>query len=142
MPPPATLWTEPAIELLRALWAQNMPAIIIANALGCSRNAVLGKAFRLNLPSHRAPVAAPRRRAPPKPVLKPVVPKVSAPIAPASKGAHLRRLTLMQLTELQCRWPYGDPRQTTFYFCGADAHKGAVYCPYHMAKAFNTRKAT
>lgn len=44
-------WTDLRIEQLKALWGDGDSASIIAKALGCSRNAVLGKVHRLELPN-------------------------------------------------------------------------------------------
>jgi len=47
-----------------------------------------------------------------------------------------QRCTLMQLTNLTCRWPCGDPREAGFFFCGAltaDNVAGRVYCAAHTA---------
>lgn len=50
-------WTQEQTEALRSLWQSGATAKVIANHLGMSRNAVLGRAGRLGLnrtgkPSH------------------------------------------------------------------------------------------
>jgi GcrA cell cycle regulator len=43
-------WTETRIKLLRAMWSEGeLSASEIARELGCTRNAVIGKANRLGL---------------------------------------------------------------------------------------------
>jgi GcrA cell cycle regulator len=50
-------WSEELIERLRELWARGLSASQIADQLGgISRNAVIGKAHRLKLPSRPSPV--------------------------------------------------------------------------------------
>lgn len=50
-------WTDERIERLKALWSQGMTASQIAEELGgVSRNAVIGKAHRLDLQSRPSPV--------------------------------------------------------------------------------------
>jgi len=68
-------WTAEAIERLRALWAEGHSTAEIGRRMGISKNAVVGKAHRLNLsarpspirreaamerPSHAAPARLPR----------------------------------------------------------------------------------
>ena len=52
-------WTEAQIADLRRLWAAGHSTSQIGTILGVSKNAVIGKAHRLNLPAqahHRRPV--------------------------------------------------------------------------------------
>jgi GcrA cell cycle regulator len=70
-------WTEERIERLKSMWEKGMTASQIAEELGgVSRNAVIGKAHRLDLQSRPSPVkggegesvkSEPRKAAPPKP---------------------------------------------------------------------------
>lgn len=46
------------------------------------------------------------------------------------------KLKLIQLNENTCKWPYGDPLQGEFYFCGHGNQEGAPYCQYHSKLAF------
>ncbi len=94
-------WTEERIDKLKAMWEKGMTASQIAEELGgVSRNAVIGKAHRLDLQSRPSPVkggdtdaatAEPRKVAPPKP--KPVVsaapPPPPAPPRPAVVNAPI-----------------------------------------------------
>jgi GcrA cell cycle regulator len=64
-------WTDDTIVRLRDLWAQGLSTAEIGRRLGVSKNAVVGKAHRLNLPARPSPIrrdesgaAAARRRAP------------------------------------------------------------------------------
>ena len=81
-------WTDERIDSLKAMWEKGLTASQIAEELGgVSRNAVIGKAHRLDLQSRPSPVkekegkaAAPR---------KPAVRKAAAPVeaAPAAVEA-------------------------------------------------------
>ncbi len=76
-------WTDERIEKLKALWTQGMTASQIAEELGgVSRNAVIGKAHRLDLQSRPSPVKAVED--PDKPVVKKVA---AAPAAPKPRPA-------------------------------------------------------
>ena len=90
-------WTDERIEQLKSLWQQGMTASQIADALGgVSRNAVIGKAHRLDLQSRPSPVRTGEsggegrtKAAPPPPVATKAaaVPPASAPVAVVPKVA-------------------------------------------------------
>ena len=75
-------WTDERVEKLKRLWAEGLSASQIAAQLGgVSRNAVIGKVHRLNLPgrakaggSTGAPRAAKRTAAPSRPANYPARP--------------------------------------------------------------------
>jgi uncharacterized protein YjcR len=49
-PPPSIIWTSGTVETARRMWLAGETARAIATALGTSRNAVLGKAWREGWP--------------------------------------------------------------------------------------------
>jgi hypothetical protein len=46
----ATFWTDDRVKALISLWAEDIVASQIAAKLGTTKNAVIGKAYRLELP--------------------------------------------------------------------------------------------
>jgi GcrA cell cycle regulator len=73
-------WTEERIETLKTMWEAGQTASQIAEALGgVSRNAVIGKAHRLDLQARPSPVKPNEPAAAPAPVVAPVV---AAPAEP------------------------------------------------------------
>jgi GcrA cell cycle regulator len=78
-------WNDETITRLRALWAEGHSTAEIGRRLGVSKNAVVGKAHRLNLPARPSPIrrdAAPgaRPRNPqPRRVTGPTLPSLAAP---------------------------------------------------------------
>jgi GcrA cell cycle regulator len=46
------------------------------------------------------------------------------------------RITIMELRESTCRWPFGDPTSADFRFCGADSPIGTPYCAFHSRIAY------
>ncbi len=82
-------WTDERIERLKQLWSQGMTASQIADELGgVSRNAVIGKAHRLDLQSRPSPVKANDGEAPAKSEPKksaPAKPKLAAPVMEAKE---------------------------------------------------------
>ena len=103
-------WTDERIDQLKAMWTEGLTASQIAEKLGgVSRNAVIGKAHRLDLKSRPSPVkagnkaksaakkkTAPKKKpvAPAKPVLKAApapaaAPRPSTPAKPAAVNASM-----------------------------------------------------
>ena len=80
-------WTEDAIARLRMLWAEGHSTADIGRRLGVSKNAVVGKAHRLDLPARPSPIrrdgsgGTPRRPAPRR-VAGPTLPPLSSTAAP------------------------------------------------------------
>jgi GcrA cell cycle regulator len=59
-------WTPELVEQLSALWEQGVSAAVIGRKMGISKDAVIGKVHRLNLPRHElsrtlSPEAAPMK---------------------------------------------------------------------------------
>jgi GcrA cell cycle regulator len=144
-------WTAEAIERLRALWAEGHSTAEIGRRMGISKNAVVGKAHRLNLPARPSPIrreapgAAPRPAArPPRPAVAPrttlpqagpaamVTPVAAAPAPPPVVVRPFPRLAAAK----SCCWPIGEPGQPGFRFCTAEALTGKPYCPDHAAVAY------
>ena len=51
------------------------------------------------------------------------------------------RKTLRALKRGECRWPYGDPRQKDFYYCGKAKAADHPYCEFHMRRAFQPARS-
>jgi GcrA cell cycle regulator len=60
-------WTEQLIARLRALWAEGHSTAEIGRRMGISKNAVVGKAHRLQLPARPSPI----QRGEPMPARRP-----------------------------------------------------------------------
>jgi GcrA cell cycle regulator len=152
-----TGWTQERVEMLRTLWAEGLSAARIAIRLGdVSRCAVLGKVYRLKLPSRatrvqfkpgvrRQPLClplapSPRHRRPSlkrRPFLRLIV-NPAPPLPELPPPAKL--LPLLALGADQCRWPYGEPKTPGFGFCGRECVPGFAYCPGHVRQAYQPAK--
>ena len=49
-------WTAKAIDQLRALWAEGHSTAEIGRRMGITKNAIVGKAHRLDLPARPSPI--------------------------------------------------------------------------------------
>ncbi|MEE8294503.1 MAG: GcrA family cell cycle regulator [Sphingomonadales bacterium] len=122
-------WTDEKIKKLKSLWGKGLTASQIATEIGdgISRNAVIGKAHRLKLPSRPSPV----KGAPQK--------KVAAPEPKKEVETEATKTSLLDLTEQTCKWPIGHPGDADFYFCGKASKPGVPYCREHCKMAFQTQ---
>lgn len=105
------IWTAGKVQTLRASWAVSTSAREISLELGTTKNAIIGKAHRLELPARPNPI----KRPPPPPRPKP------------SRRA--------------CEWPFGDPGDDDFHFCGAAVFAHAPYCQEHLLRAHRKQAA-
>ncbi len=141
-------WTDDRVELLKKLWGEGRTAAEIASELGgVTRNAVIGKAHRLKLSGRASPIQQNVRKKTPanhsvspspaqdnKQPLKKEAPVVEVGSQPA-KGVKM--LSMLDLAPSQCRWPYGDPREKNFGFCGCKRRDSNVpYCEEHAEMAY------
>ncbi len=142
-------WTDEAIASLRQMLDEKMTFRDVAAALGCSRNAAIGKAHRLGLCS-TSPKPGPHRKgmvavAPkPKRIRVPAAPKVIKfpvekrqehwPVAPYVEGEGVE---LLSLEARHCRWPLGPKMQVAIRFCGHDKRVGSSYCDHHHRLSYS-----
>jgi len=140
-------WTAERIEQLRACVGNGMTCSQIAAAIGVSRNAVIGKIYRLGLSSGRPAGARARANCPPRarhsrgPTQRRLLRLAYAQAAidetlPDISVISAHPCSLVDIAARQCRWPIGDPASTNFLFCGNDAINGFTYCVGHARMAY------
>ena len=138
-------WTDEKVKKLRELWTKGHTASQIAEALGdTTRNAVIGKAHRLNLEA-RAPSKQSSQSS--TSVNRPVR-RGSAPISRKAKFQSIlldknfepeNPKSLEELTDTTCKWPIGHPNEEKFYFCGRKPEGEFPYCKLHVLYAFQPK---
>jgi hypothetical protein len=47
----------------------------------------------------------------------------------------MRRRSLLELDDGQCRWPLATVTEVATLFCGGDAVPGRCYCAHHLQRA-------
>ncbi len=153
-------WTEENIARLRELWAEGHSTAEIGRRMGISKNAVVGKAHRLDLDGRPSPIrregdaealhlAAPRRMTgptlPPLAAAAPIAVVAPPPLprpAPAAPRAEMPKPHVVVPVPARaprthtCCWPLGDPGTRSFRFCDAGATHGKPYCAEHAAVAY------
>jgi GcrA cell cycle regulator len=156
-------WAEETIVRLRALWDEGHSTAEIGRRLGVSKNAVVGKAHRLDLPARPSPIrrdgsggSAPRRSRPRR-IAGPTLPPLSsaAPVTtagyamapsaapPAPKPPPVPTQARAQPPAprpygrvVTCCWPIGEPGTRSFCFCDAQSVPGKPYCADHAQLAY------
>jgi len=83
------------------------------------------KAAPIQIETEVAP--APRRNLKGK-----VAPTMIAIDTPPEDGG----VALIDLASSMCKWPFGDPQEDDFTFCGLEIHPGTPYCPEHAIMAY------
>lgn len=138
-------WNAEHLATLTAMWHAGDTVYAIGAVLGCSKNAVVGKAHRLKLPGRPSPIVRGVARKPPPPrkgrvATLPPLATQSAPVAaprPAIAAPPLPRpVPVASRTRLPCCWPIGTPRTPDFRFCDAPVADGGSYCVAHRAVAY------
>ena len=139
-------WTEEKITKLKELWGKGSTANQIAEIIGgISRNAVIGKAYRLNLSSkiktrntsssQNFDINSEENNSKQKQGRKSrfkslLIEKDFEPENPKK---------LEELDESSCKWPVGHPEEKSFYFCGRSSLKDFSYCKLHLLYAYQPK---
>jgi len=139
-------WTEDKVNKLKELWGKGNTASQIAEIIGgISRNAVIGKAHRLNLSAKiKTRSATSNKNFESSFEHKDIKRK-------KIKGSRFKSLIiekdfepeqpkqLEQLDENSCKWPIGHPDEDSFYFCGRSSLKDFSYCKLHLLYAYQPK---
>ena len=141
-------WTPEKEQKLRQLWKKGHSGSQIASMLGdTTRNAVIGKAHRLNLEARTVS----RRSETNINKQKNNFPETKA--QKLGRKARFKALLLdknfepenpkklEELTDKTCRWPTGHPHEEKFYFCGRKPMEKFPYCKLHLLYAFQPKNA-
>lgn len=147
VPVPPSVWTVPGnTEKMVRMWAEGLSASLIAQEFGITRNAVIGKADRLQLPPRRTVAAqsrAPKHRArdgstmynikrrsatprPPRPYVERKPPPM--PIEPLN-------IPFMDLTPFMCREVIGKGDYGLSISCGHPVHQRS-FCEWHYSRNY------
>ena len=139
-------WTDEKVTKLKELWGKGKTANQIAEIIGgISRNAVIGKAHRLNLSAKIKTRAATSNQ--------------NFEISQENKNIRSNRgrknrfksliiekdfepenpKQLEELDENSYKWPIGHPNEKSFYFCGRTSLKDFSYCKLHLLYAYQPK---
>lgn len=144
-------WNSERVDQLKHFFQAGLSSSQIARELGLTRNAVIGKMYRLGLSRPRDLVvkhveqkragkfASPRRRR-----LSVVTSNQMQPTdcpAPSSLAETIpildgRGCTLLELGQGRCRWPIESESSEGVFFCGNEPAAGLPYCTGHARLAY------
>ena len=139
-------WTEEKVAKLKELWGKGSTASEIASIIGgISRNAVIGKAHRLNLSAKIKTRSAASN--------KNFDNSIETNKNKSGRGRKSKFKSLIiekdfepenpkqleELDEQSCKWPIGHPDEKSFYFCGRNSLKDFSYCKLHLLYAYQPK---
>ena len=139
-------WNEEKVGKLKELWGKGNTASQIAEIIGgISRNAVIGKAHRLNLSSkiktrntsssqsfdNNSEENNSKQKQIRKNKFKSLI--IEKDFEPENPKK------LEELDEDSCKWPVGHPEEKSFYFCGRSSLKDFSYCKLHLLYAYQPK---
>ena len=139
-------WTEEKVAKLKELWGKGSTASQIAEIIGgISRNAVIGKAHRLNLSAKIKTRTATSSQNFENSVEEKNI-KVKRSRRSKFKSLIIEKdfepenpKQLEELDENSCKWPIGHPDEKSFYFCGRSSLKDFSYCKLHLLYAYQPK---
>ena len=140
-------WTEEKVAKLKELWGKGNTASQIAEIIGgISRNAVIGKAHRLNLSAKIKTRASSNTNTNFRPNNQNNTDKLRRGRKSRFKSLIIEKdfepenpKQLEELDENSCKWPIGHPNEKSFYFCGRTSLKDFSYCRLHLLYAYQPK---
>ncbi len=138
-------WDNKKIEILKSEWGKGKTASQIAELIGgVSRNAVIGKAHRLNLSSKIKTKNSSFNKFTNKNQKK----ENNTNFARRSKFKSLvldknfeeaKNISLEELNENTCKYMEGHPNEKSSTFCGRKTIEKFSYCPLHLMIVFQPK---
>tara|TARA_B110001450_G_C17202066_1_gene311788 strand:+ start:10 stop:504 length:495 start_codon:yes stop_codon:yes gene_type:complete len=139
-------WNEEKVAKLKELWGKGKTASQIAEIIGgLSRNAVIGKAHRLNLSAKIKTRTATSNKS-----FESSMENMDIQSKKKSRSKFKSLIIekdfepenpkqLEDLNDESCKWPIGHPDESAFYFCGRTSLKDFSYCKLHLLYAYQPK---
>jgi len=120
---PGQVWTPDRDAELRRLWATGEVCNKIALAMGLSKNAVIGRSHRLNLPKR------------PSPIVRKVSIQAKAVASKPIPVIQMKKRAALYAFPTGCRWIKNDDTQNPNW-CDRPRAEGKPYCDEHCRRAY------
>ena len=138
-------WNTQKVEDLKKLWNEGVATSRIGEQLGFTKNAVIGKAFRLGLERRQN---SRKKTAQSQSVSSVTMYRESnaqghSQITPKKEITRRREKFSFKKSIVgtgsfkSCQWPIGDPLEEGFHYCGGQNIPTKPYCIEHYKKAYN-----
>ena len=137
-------WNQQKVEDLKKLWNDGVATSRIGEQLGFTKNAVIGKAFRLGLErrqNSRKKISQPASFS--STTLYRETSSSSSSITVKKEPTRRREKFSFKKSIVgtgsfrSCQWPIGDPLEEGFHYCGGQNIPTKPYCIEHFKKAYN-----
>ena len=136
-------WNDEKVAKLKELWGKGNTASQIAEIIGgISRNAVIGKAHRLNLSEKiiKRPKASLKNNQGFEKNIERRSRKLKFRSLLLDKNFEpSKNLSLEELTDNTCKYMEGHPNESSSSFCGRKNVDKFSYCPLHLIVVFQPR---
>tara|TARA_B100001250_G_scaffold388957_1_gene387645 strand:- start:722 stop:1216 length:495 start_codon:yes stop_codon:yes gene_type:complete len=138
-------WTEEKVQKLKELWGKDKTASQIAEIIGgISRNAVIGKAHRLNLSAkiktrNSSQNYGANQDGQKIPSYKKIRKSKFKSLLLDNNFEPSKNLNLEELTEKTCKYMEGHPDEPSSSFCGRKTVEKYSYCPLHLMIIFQPK---
>ena len=139
-------WTPERERKLKELWTKGHNASQIASIIGnTTRNAIIGKAHRLNLEARAVSKKSTLK------VNKESNVKTEIKTQKLGRKAKFKALLLDKnfpaenptkledLTDDHCKWPLGEKLQPASFFCGRSPVEKFPYCQLHLLYGYQSK---
>ena len=138
-------WNTQKVEDLKKLWNEGVATSRIGEQLGFTKNAVIGKAFRLGLERRQNS----RKKTTPTQQISSTTMYRETSVSAATQSAVKREVTRRREkfsfkksivgtgSFKSCQWPIGDPLEEGFHYCGGQNIPTKTPSIEHHKKSYN-----
>ncbi|MDA1283477.1 MAG: global cell cycle regulator GcrA-like protein [Proteobacteria bacterium] len=138
-------WNTQKIDSLKKLWDDGVATSQIGQQLGFTKNAVIGKAFRLGLERRQNS----RKKTASSHISSTIYREtttsqdivsndfIKTPTPKKKDKFQFKKSIIGKGNFNKCQWPIGDPLKEGFHFCGDQNIATKPYCIEHYKQAYN-----
>ena len=136
-------WNQQKVDDLKKLWNEGVATSRIGEQLGFTKNAVIGKAFRLGLERRQNSRKKNTQSVSSVTMYRETSVSSNSQLSPKREVTRRREKFSFKKSIVgtgsfkSCQWPIGDPLEEGFHYCGGQNIPTKPYCIEHYKKAYN-----